>query len=184
MRLHAGARAVTETERWLATVEIQQLAHRYAVYVDARELDALVELFVPDVKVGSDASGRAALRASFERQLRATGVSFLQVGNHVVDFEDDTHASGVVYCRGEIQEGGRESTRWIVQLIQYHDRYERRGGRWLFVRRKHLLVYGADLGQSPLGLPPADWPRRQTGWGTVPGVLPSWRRFWGEPEGD
>jgi ketosteroid isomerase-like protein len=160
---------VNETERWLATVEIQQLAHRYAVYVDARDIDRLVELFVPDVKVGSEGSGRAALRASFDRQLRATGVSFLQVGNHVVDFEDDAHATGVVYCRGEIQEGGRESTRWIVQLIQYHDRYERREGRWLFVRRKHLLVYGADLGQSPLGLPPADWPRR--------------RRFWGDPDG-
>jgi hypothetical protein len=173
---------MTETERWLATLEIQQLAHRYAVYVDARELDKLALLFVPDVKVGRDASGRDALRASFDRQLRATGVSFLQVGNHVVDFESDASASGVVYCRGEIQEGGRDSTRWIVQLIQYHDRYERRDGRWLFVRRKHLLVYGADLGQSPLGLPPAEWPRRQTGWGTVPGDLPSWRRFWGDPD--
>jgi hypothetical protein len=40
---------VNETERWLATVEIQQLAHRYAVYVDARDIDRLVELFVPDV---------------------------------------------------------------------------------------------------------------------------------------
>jgi hypothetical protein len=174
---------LSDAERLLATVEIQQLAQRYAVYVDARELDRLVELFVPDVQVGRDQSGREALRADFDRQLRATGVSFLQVGNHVVDFEDESHASGVVYTRGEIQEGGRESTRWIVQLIQYHDRYERRGGRWLFVRRRHLLVYGADLGQSPLGLPPADWPRRQTGWGTVPASLPSWRRFWGESEG-
>jgi hypothetical protein len=171
---------VTDAERLLATLEIQQLAHRYAVYVDARELDELVELFVPDVRVGREGRGREALRADFERQLRGTGVSFLQVGNHVVDFEGEDEASGVVYCRGEIQAGGRESTRWIVQLIQYHDRYERREGRWLFVRRRHLLVYGADLGQSPIGLPPADWPRRQTGWGSVPESLPSWRRFWGE----
>jgi hypothetical protein len=174
---------VTEQERWLATVEIQQLAHRYAVYVDARDLERLVELFVPDVQVGRERRGREALRADFDRQLRATGVSFLQVGNHVVDFDDESHASGVVYCRGEIQEGGRASSRWIVQLIQYHDTYERQGGRWLFVRRRHLLVYGADLGQSPLGLPPADWPRRQTGWGTAPGSLASWRRFWGEEGG-
>ena len=169
---------MTDAERLLATVEIQQLAHRYAVYVDARDLDRLVELFVPDVRVGREGSGREALRADFDRQLRATGVSFLQVGNHVVDFEAEARASGVVYCRGEIQEGGRESPRWIVQLIQYHDGYERRGGRWLFVRRKHLLVYGAELGQSPLGLRPADWPRSQTGWGTVPESLPSWQRFW------
>src|SRR5262245_15542771 len=174
---------MTDAERLLATLDIQQLAARYAVYVDARDLDRLVELFVPEVQVGRERSGRAALRADFERQLRATGVSFLQVGNHVVDFEDDDHASGVVYCRAESQAGGRESTRWIVQLIQYHDRYERQGGRWLFVRRRHPLVWGADLGQSPLGLPPADWPRRQTGWGTVPASLPSWRRFWGESEG-
>jgi len=169
---------VTSAERLLATVEIQQLAHRYAVYVDARDLDALVALFVPDVRVGREASGHAALRADFDAKLRATGVSFLQVGNHVVDFADEDHASGVVYCRGEIQEGGPEGSRWIIQLIQYHDSYERRAGRWLFVRRKHLLVYGAELGQSPLGLPPADWPANQTGWGTVPASLASWQRFW------
>ena len=126
----------------------------------------------------AEEQGRAALRADFERQLRATGVSFLQVGNHVVDFESEDVATGVVYCRGEIQEGGRESSRWIVQLIQYHDRYELRAGRWLFVRRKHLLVYGAELGQNPLGLAPAEWPRSQTGWGTVPEGLASWQRFW------
>ena len=169
---------MTDAERLLAIVEIQQLAQRYAVYVDARDLDGLVALFVPDVRVGREGSGHEALRADFERQLRATGVSFLQVGNHVVDFADEDHASGVVYCRGEIQEGGPEGARWIIQLIQYHDRYERRAGRWLFVRRKHLLVYGAELGQSPLGLPPAEWPASQTGWGTVPASLPSWQRFW------
>jgi len=174
---------VTDAERLLAIVEIQQLAQRYAVYVDARDLERLVELFIPDVRVGREASGREALRADFEGQLRATGVSFLQVGNHVVDFEDEARASGVVYCRAESQAGGLEGTRWIVQLIQYHDRYELCSGRWLFVRRRHLLVYGADLGQSPLGLPPADWPRRQTGWGSVPASLPSWQRFWGEGEG-
>jgi hypothetical protein len=174
---------VTDDERWRATVEIQQLAQRYAVYVDARDLDRLVALFVPDVRVGREQTGREALRANFDQQLRGTGVSFLQVGNHVVDFEDESHATGVVYTRAEIQQGGRDSTRWIVQLIQYHDHYERRDDSWLFVRRKHLLVYGADLGQNPVGLPPADWPRRQTGWGTVPASLPSWQRFWGDGEG-
>ena len=171
---------MTDAERLLATVEIQQLAHRYAVSLDARDLDTLVELFVPDVRVGRERSGRDALRADFDRQLRSIGVSFLQVGSHVVELEDDTHASGIVYTRAEIQEGGRESTRWIVQLIQYHDRYEKRGAHWLFLRRKHLLVYGAELGQSPVGLPPAEWPRSQTGWGTVPESLPSWQRFWKE----
>jgi len=171
---------VTDLERALAISEIQQLAHRYAVYLDARDLDRLVALYVPDVRVGKDASGHAALRADFERALRAVGVTFLQVGNHVVDFTDPEHASGIVYTRGEIQDGGLESKRWIVQAIQYHDSYEKRAGRWLFARRRHLLVYGAELGVNPLTLEPAEWPKRQTGRGSLPFSLESWQRFWRE----
>jgi hypothetical protein len=130
------------------------------------------------VRVGKASRGREALRADFDRALRAVGATFLQVGNHVVDFQDDAHASGVVYTRGEIQDGGPESTRWIIHAIQYHDDYEKRDGRWLFARRKHLLVYGAELGANPLLLPPAEWPKRQTGRGTVPWSLESWQRFW------
>ncbi len=53
-------------------------------------------------------------------------------------------------------------------------------GRWYFVRRKHLLWYGSELGQSPLGLPPANWPEHQTGKGTLPESWDSWQRFWKE----
>ncbi|HEU4427945.1 MAG TPA: nuclear transport factor 2 family protein [Myxococcota bacterium] len=173
---------MTELERALAITEIQQLAHRYAVYLDARDLDRLVGLYVPDVRVGKAASGHAALRADFARALRAVGVTFLHVGNHVVDFADDAHASGIVYTRGEIQDGGPESTRWIVQAIQYHDTYEKREGRWLFARRRHLLVYGAELGANPLTLPPAEWPKHQTGRGSLPFDLETWQRFWKREE--
>ncbi len=41
-------------ERLLAYEEIRQLAARYAVATDARDLDALVALFVDDVQVGRD----------------------------------------------------------------------------------------------------------------------------------
>ena len=169
---------MTDAERLLAIVEIQQLAHRYAVYLDARDLDKLVELYVPDVRVTRETRGHEALRADFDRSLRAVGATFLQVGNHVIDFADGAHASGVVYTRGEIQDGGPDSSRWIIHAIQYHDRYEKREGRWLFVARRHLLVYGAELGVNPLGLAPAEWPKSQTGRGTVPWALETWQRFW------
>jgi hypothetical protein len=170
-----------EIARLLAYQEIQQLAARYAVHTDARDLDRLVELFVPDVRVGRDRRGHEALRADFDRSLRGVGITFLHVGTHLIDLLDDDHATGVVYCRGEIQDGDR----WIVQAIQYHDSYARHEGRWLFVRRKHLLVYGAELGENPLELPPADWPASHTGRGTLPEGLESWRRFWsGGSQGD
>jgi hypothetical protein len=165
--------------RLVALEAIRDLAARYAVYLDARDLDGLIGLYPDNVRAASRRSGRAALREDFDHSLRAVGVTFLHVGNHVIDFVDDTHASGIVYCRGEIQDGGPDTNRFIVQAIQYHDDYEQRDGRWFFSRRRHHLVYGAELGTNPLGLPPADWPASQTGTGTMPQALESWKRFWG-----
>lgn len=169
---------MTDVEKLLAYEEIRQLAARYAVHADARDLDALVALFVPDVRVGREASGREALKADFDRAFRDVGVTFLQVGTHMIDLIDADHATGVVYTRGEIQDGGPDSTRFIIHAIQYHDQYARREGHWLFVRRKHFLVYGAELGENPLTLEPAEWPRSQTGMGSHPHALESWQRFW------
>lgn len=172
---------MTDLERLLAYEEIRQLASRYAVYSDARDMDALVDLFIPDVRVGRDTHGHVALRKDFDTAFRGVGVTFLQVGSQLIDLVDDDHATGIVYCRGEIQDGGIDSDRWIIHAIQYHDAYERCGGRWLFVRRKHFLVYGAELGVNPLGLEDANWPRSQTGMGSHPQALETWKTFWGTP---
>jgi ketosteroid isomerase-like protein len=166
-----------ELERLLAYEAIRQLVARYAVAVDARDLDTLVGLFVEDVRVGAQGNGRAALRRSFDDSLRGIGVSVLHVGTHVIDFANEDEATGIVYCKGEIQDG----TRWIHQAIVYDDRYRKSGGRWYFVRRTHRLFYGAEVGTNPLGLPPADWPEHHDGWGTVPAGWDSWQRFWADP---
>ena len=159
---------------WLvAHEEIRQLASRYAVALDARDLDALVGLFVDDVRVGRDQVGHEALRASFTEQLRDLGVTILLVGNHVIDVLDDGHATGIVSCRAEIEMGEE----WVVQAIQYHDTYERRDGRWRFGRRRHLLFYGADMLKRPIGLPPAHWPASAIGKGELPEALDTWRDF-------
>jgi hypothetical protein len=168
---------MTDADR-LARLEsieaIRQLVARYALATDSRDIDALVALFVDDVQVGRDERGRDALRAFFDRSLREVGVTILFVGNQVIDFDDADHARGVVYCHGEVQ----VDDRWVMQAIQYRDTYERRDGAWYFVRRKHLLWYGAELGESPLGLPPANWPDHQTGTGELPEMWETWRRFW------
>ncbi|MEM7410920.1 MAG: nuclear transport factor 2 family protein [Myxococcota bacterium] len=176
---------MNDVERLLALEEIRQLAQRYSIYLDARDLDRLVELFTPDVRVGREARGRDALRANFDAQLRGVGITFLHVGNHAIELDPSGEkATGVVYCRGEIQQGGIDAKRWIVQAIQYHDRYVRHEGHWYFERRNHLLVYGADLGTNPLSLPPAHWPRSATGMGSAPHEFETWQRFWASPAGD
>jgi hypothetical protein len=169
---------MTALDDLLARDEIRQLAARYALAVDSRDLDALVGLFVDDVQVGRELFGRSALRVEFDRSLREIGVSILNVGTHVIDLVDDDHATGSVYCKGEIQDGDR----WIHQAILYRDTYARRAGHWYFVRRLHLLWYGAEVGVNPLGLPPANWPENHDGMGTVPECWATWREFWAGAE--
>jgi ketosteroid isomerase-like protein len=165
--------------RLAARDEIRQLVYRYAEAIDARDIDLLTSLFVPDVRVGRQ-SGREALSASWVQSLSAIGVSILFVGNHVIDFQDPDHATGSVYCRGQIQDGDR----WIEQAIHYRDTYERREGAWLFVRRVHRLWYGVETAERPLQQAPANWPERHEGRGTLPEEWPTWQAFWKKVGGD
>jgi hypothetical protein len=114
------------------------------------------------------------LRASFESSLSAVGVTILQVGTHVIDLVDADHASGNVYCSGQVQDGDA----WVHQAILYRDTYERRDGTWLFVRRVHELFHGVAAPTNPLHQPPAEWPRSATGRGTAPESFPTWTAFW------
>jgi hypothetical protein len=148
-------------DRLVAHDAIRELVARYAVAMDARDFTGVAALFVADVRVGRDRRGRAALAAYLRDAVADLGVTMLNVGTHLIEVEDADHATGVVYCRGELQ----VDDRWIVQAIQYRDAYERRDGDWCFARREHLLWYGRDVGTSPLGLPPANWPEHHTGWG-------------------
>jgi len=167
---------VSPLDRLVARDEIRQLVARYAVAMDARDLDAVVALFVDDVRLGHGRQGRPALRDDLDHALRDMPLTILNVGTHLIDVDDDAHARGVVYCRGELQLGER----WVVQMIQYRDTYERRDGAWRFARRQHLLWYGREVGTSPLGLAPARWPEHHTGWGEPE----TWPRWLADPAGD
>ena len=112
--------------------QIRQLPHRYALAVDTRALDSLVQLFVDDVQVSRDLRGREPLKTWFAEALSRFGDTIHFVGNHVIGLNSPTQASGVVTCRDELEAGAE----WRVGFIQYWDKYLRRNGRWYFERRK------------------------------------------------
>jgi hypothetical protein len=153
--------------------EIRQLAHRYALAVDTRNLDDLVELFVEDVQVGRDKRGREAMKTWFGDTLSRFADSIHFVGNHVIDFDSSTTARGVVYCRDELEKGGE----WHVGTIQYWDAYERRGGRWYFKRRKLHRWYMVDALQRPAHGGGLAGDQALTV-AQIPDAWPSWGKFW------
>lgn len=171
---HASSDAMTAIERVIARDEIRQLAYRYALAIDSRDIDLLVSLFVPDVRIGPNEAGTEALRKLMIGSLRAIGVSILFVGNHLIDFDDPDHAHGTVYCRAQVQDG----VRWIEQAIMYRDTYERHDGRWRFVWRIHELWYGVETAERPMDQGAANWPAHHVGRGTLPESLPTWKVFW------
>ena len=159
--------------------QIRQLVARYALAVDTRDLDTLVGLFVTDVAVGQLGAGRAALAESFRQGLEPLGLTILSVGTHVIDLIDTDHATGEVYCTGEIDRDGE----LLRQAILYRDVYRRDSEGWRFVRRTHLLWYSAPLGVDPRHLAPANWPTGHIGRGTMPEAFATYRAFHGTDHG-
>lgn len=171
-------------DRMESTEQIRQLAARYSLALDMRDLDALVGLFPADIKVGRGQVGRTALRAWFDETLRVqfSGTSH-HVGNHVIEFADADHARGVVYSKNEHE----TPTEWVIMQMMYVDDYERIDGRWYFRRRLPLYWYATDLNKPPLGERKMRWPQVEPYTGGYHELFPSWREFWergGPPEGE
>lgn len=157
---------------------IRQLVSRYALAVDSRDCRALANLFVADVDVGDGRRGRAALAEWFDTILRPFRTTFHLVGNHVIEWVDSDHATGVVYCRPEHEVGEL----WVVMPMQYWDRYARVDGSWYFRSRKPKVFYAADVGENPLTVPgrfrfPGNPLITRA---TLPQAWPSWQAFWSE----
>ena len=157
-------------------LDIGQLPARYAIAVDGRDTDAWVALFVPNVKVTREVSGRAALKEQIDGMLRTFKRSVHQIcGQRIVlDPDDPDAASGFTYCRAEHEVGDR----WVVMAIVYFDDYQRVDGEWLFRRRKEKHWYAADINEHPQAVNFDSWQNGAPP--ALPGYFPTWAAFWGE----
>lgn len=174
------ATLIRRIERTEARQAIAELPARYALAVDARDIDAWVNLFVEDVDCGRRGKGREALRSFIAPSVKTFYRSIHQICGHVVDFIDDDTATGTVYCRAEHEDGDQ----WVVMAIIYFDRYVRRDGRWFFERRQEKHWYSADVLERPR--PPFQlWEAWADRLPQLPGDFPTWARFWeGTPPED
>ncbi len=170
-------------ERLESLDEIRQLAAKYALSLDMRDLDAHVNLFAADIRVSRDRRGRAHLKRWLDDTLRLqfTGTAH-HIGNHIIEFDDADRAHGVVYSKNEHEapcENG--DTEWVIMQMLYWDNYERIDGRWYFRRRLPCYWYATDLNKPPVGDDKMRWPDREPYEGAFHELFPSWQAFWTSP---
>lgn len=159
--------------------QIRQLPAKYTLAIDMRDFDAMVNLFIDDVGVPGKQRGRAALKRWYVDTMRIVPGSFHGINGHIIDFETPDLGSGIVYSRNDLDLGDH----WMLELMIYLDRYERRDGVWFFQRRTPLYWVHTDPNDPPLGdqklhRPGSDvWAR-----GGYHDAFPSWAEFWDNTE--
>jgi ketosteroid isomerase-like protein len=137
------------TEELLARDRIRQLAARYALAVDAKDVDGIAKLFVDDVDNGRYGLGHEGVRRFYDQSLRKFHCSMHLIGTHVIDFDDDDTAQGIVYCRAHHHV--LQPEHWFDEALAYFDTYERIAGEWRFRRRRVRSWYRQEVGHPVNG---------------------------------
>ena len=168
-------------DRMESLAAIEQLPRRYGLAIDSRNMDDMVSLFTPDVRVGRDERGREALKRWFTETMSAYGASVHFVGNHVIDFDDADHAHGIVYCHDELER--TELGHWEWGKLQYWDTYVRVDGTWCFERRRFHRWYIVDALERPTRHGGNDGTAQVLTTTYLPEAFPSWGEFWAGRDG-
>jgi uncharacterized protein (TIGR02246 family) len=163
-------------------VELRELAIKYCIAVDDRDVDTLARLFAPD---GSfvhddgtvDVTGRDDIQRFYSTRLRDMGPSIHVPYNQLVEFVDHERATGVVQAAAEM---GLDGTT-VMAKMRYHDEYVRHDGAWRFARRRLRFWYVEPFDDLRVGLSGS----RRRRWSgepmetQLPETLDTWRSFYG-----
>jgi hypothetical protein len=134
--------AVNAEELW-SRLAIQDLTNRYALYVDTKQLDSLIELFCADATFDESVlgagpfRGQAAIREYFQAALPSVSELMHITSNLVIDFDASSQAKGISTLLFE----GRDPLGNMQCLKGYfHDVYRQSSGHWRFQSRTLKLL--------------------------------------------
>ncbi len=136
----------------MATLEdkfaIRDLQERYATESDKNNQDYYSEIFAKNVKLRVYFYGELGMQAddvdSMIKQYKAFGAakaSFHQNGQHVIDFQDETHATGTCYALATLVNEKDGKNQLMLHTVRYYDKYEKIDGRWWIMEREQHFVY-------------------------------------------
>jgi ketosteroid isomerase-like protein len=133
---------VNAEELW-SRLAIQDLTNRYALYVDTKQVDRLIDLFWADAIFDESAlgagpfRGQAAIREYFQVALPSVSELMHITSNLVIDFDAGSEAKGISTLFFE----GRNPMGNLQRLKGYfHDIYRQNSGQWRFQSRTLRLL--------------------------------------------
>lgn len=131
-------------------VMLKDLVDRYATESDRNNQDYYAEIFRPDIKLkvyfreklGMDINNVEDMIAQY-KAFGAAKASFHQNGQQVVDFIDETHATGICYAIATLVTEEEGKDKLTLHAVRYYDKYEKVDGRWWISEREQHFVYSS-----------------------------------------
>lgn len=129
-------------------VMLKDMVDRYATESDKNSQDFYREIFRPEVKLkvyfgdtlGMDIKNVEDMIAQY-KAFGAAKASFHQNGQQVVDFIDDTHATGICYAIATLVTEENGTDKLTFHAVRYYDKYVKIDGRWWIEEREQRFVY-------------------------------------------
>ena len=161
--------------------QIRDLAYKYALAMDTRDLNNLVSLYTEDTRTDNGYTGLTALKRQFQVALPPTiRYTHHQVGNHLIEFVDSNSAKGIVYSNNQVELGQH----WLQVQMLYIDEYRKHQGQWFFLSRQPVYRTVSEEGQAPLGEAKLRWPGQPPQPSDWSQHFPAWDKYWSHPEDD
>ena len=131
---------------------LKDLVDRYATESDKNNQDYYREIFLPDLQLkvyfggalGMDIHDVEEMIARY-KAFGAAKASFHQNGQQVVDFVDETHATGICYAIATLVTEEEGKDKLTFHAVRYYDKYVKRDGRWWIAEREQHFVYSSLL---------------------------------------
>ena len=112
---------------------LKDLVDRYATESDKNNQDYYREMDIHNVE---------DMIAQY-KAFGAAKASFHQNGQQVVDFIDETHATGICYAIATLVTEEEGKDKLTLHAVRYYDKYEKVEGRWWIAEREQHFVYSS-----------------------------------------
>lgn len=145
----------TELEQRIQRLEeesaLRRLVSRFGYRVDDHDVEGIMALFASGARYYAtdrslDLSGRTAIKTYFQERLHQLGPTNHFTHDHVIEWGEDGHATGLVNAHTEVAKDDLA----VVVSLRYYDRYLREDDdEWRFLERRMSVLYYCPVADYP-----------------------------------